>query len=98
MAVDTAISGLNPITGSQAVAADQLAVADISAAETKNMTFTELTVKMIDQGLVKFQVGEPLDASLNNNECYIWLDNTVSPQLLKVKVKDNSGVVFSAVL
>jgi len=98
MAVDTPISGLNPITGAQIAADDETAVSDTSAVETKSLTFTEKVVALVGLGLIKFQVGEPLDASLNNNECYIWLDNTVSPQVLKVKAKDNSGVIFTAVL
>jgi hypothetical protein len=93
---DTKTSATTELAGGTVASDDKFPVADTSATETKHVTRDGLIVMCIAQGLVKFQVGEPADGTLNNNEAYLYLDNTASPQTLHVKVKDNSGVVFTA--
>ena len=97
---DTAIPQLDPLAGADVADTDSLAIADISAEVTKELPFTDLLIALQARGAVKFVINEPADATIGNGECYLYLDTTVSPQTLNIKVKDTNspGVIFSSVL
>ncbi len=97
---DTAIPDLDSIAGAAVLDADGLALTAVAEGKDRFLPIPEALIALQARGAVKFVIGEPADAVLNGGECYLWLDNTASPQTLNIKVKDTSSpeVIFKSVL
>ena len=88
---DTAIDGLTTIAGEDVADGDLLALADISAGDTKGLSYPEALIAFQARGSVKIVFGEPADATILAGSCEMWVDTTASPQTLNVKTRNTNS-------
>lgn len=93
---DEKISDLNTVAAADVALTDRFVLDDGS--NTEALTFEATRDALGLNGIVRFSTSVVADGAVNNGECYIYLDTTVSPVALTVKAKDGSGNVFTGTI